>query len=142
MGQIKFFEFIENLSFKETLYICKVPVQIPYLGKIGFLKYAVSQSGGRVFKSTVSPEKKWNNLIFYMVIQSHERSKLIETFLDEYRQKCGWSFWSQNFKIGWISGMNAISWFFVWWYKFRKAKSYFIGLLVIGLIFCMLIVMR
>ena len=129
---------------KKLCIICKVPVQIPYLGKIGFLKYAVSQSGSsRVFKSTVSPEKNlWNSLIFYMVIQSHERSKLIETFLDEYRQKCGWSLWSQNFQIGWFSGMNAVSWFFVWWYKFRKAKSYFSGLLVIGLIFCMLILMR
>ena len=86
---------------KKLCIICYVPAQISYLKKIEFLKHAVSQSDSRIFKSTVSLEENDEiALFFFMVIQSHERSKFIEKLLDEHGQKCVSPFWSQNFKIG------------------------------------------
>ena len=57
-GPLQLYVFSLNLFYNESLY-CYVPTQIPYLGKIFFLRYrpiALNQSDSRIFKSTISPE--------------------------------------------------------------------------------------
>ena len=89
--------------------ICCVPAQIPYLGKLWFLRY-----GPKCFQTIrlqdflinhISRTNRWNSLIFCMLIQIHISSRLIKKFLDGL-VKWVWPVWSRDSKIGCISRMN------------------------------------
>ena len=60
----------------------------------------------------------WNSLIFCMLIQ-------IQIKVDQKMFGCGQS-GHRTLKLTLSQEwMDAVSWFFAWWYKFRKAKIYF-----------------
>ena len=104
------YNFLLNLK---TYIICCVPAQIPYLERLLFLKYGPKCSQPIRLQdfiiNHISRTNQWNSLIFCMLIQvlkGHGTLKLII---------------SQD----WIDGMNWFFFFFAFWCKFRKAKSYF-----------------
>ena len=94
---------------------------------------ALGQSYYRIFKSNcISWAKLWKSLIFCMFIQIHQNYKLIENYWNGLvKNGCGYSV-LRTLKLVVCQGeMNGINWFLVCWYKFRKAKSYFINFLVV-----------
>ena len=79
--------------------ICCVPAQIPYFGKFCFLRYGPKCSQPIRLQdfliNHISRTNHWSSLIFCVLIQIH------------------------------INQMLVKKWFFAWWCKFRKTKSYF-----------------
>ena len=97
--------FFQNLIYKESLYCCFL-VQIPYLGKIWFLRYWPKCSStnqiAEFLNHYVSRTKRWKSLILCMLIQIHGNQKKIETYWFGHGQKWVWPVWSKDSKIGWI----------------------------------------
>ena len=73
----------------------------------------------------ISRTNQWNSLIFCMLIQIQIKSWSKKFWIGVARNGCGQS-GQATLKLAvskeLIDGMN---WFFAWWCKFRKAKSYF-----------------
>ena len=94
---------------------CYISAQIPYLRKIWFLRYGPECSQPirlqDFYNICIFGTKWWNSLIFYILIQIHENQKLI---------KKSWTYLTISQEEN-----DGINWFFVFIYKFRKAKSYF-----------------
>ena len=112
--------FYRICSIMKIYNICCVPAKIPYLGKFWFLRYGPKCSQPIRLQdfliNHISRTNQWNSLIFCMLIHN--------IWMGVARNGCG-QCGHGTLKLAvsqeWIDGMN---WFFAWWCKFRKVKSY------------------
>ena len=127
-------DFVINIywicSIMKIYIICCVPVQIPYLGKFWFLRY-----GPKCFQPV-----RLQDFLIYHISRTNQRNAWFCRCWYKFTKIKSWSkfFWMGMARKGcgqsghrilklavsqkWINWMN---WFFAWWCKFRKAKSYF-----------------
>ena len=122
--------------------ICYVPAKIPYLGKFWFLKYGPKSSQSIRLQdfliNYISRTNKWNSLIFLHVDTNSHKLKVDQKkfWIGVARNGSGQS-GHRTLKLA-VSQerMDGMNWFFAWWCKFKKAKSYFndfwVGLLKNG----------
>ena len=121
--------FYRICSIMKIYIICCVPAQIPYLGKLLFLRHWPKCSQTIRFQDSlinhISRTNQLNSLIFYMVtknsLKSWSKPFGVGTVRDGWDQP-GHRTLKLTVSQELVDGMN---WFFACWWKFRKVKSNF-----------------
>ena len=114
-----------NLFFSCGYNSTPIKMQLKIFG-LGMVKNGCGQTGDGTLKRTVSEE--WTDGItdYLHVDIDSQKLKADQNILGGHGQKWVWWVWSLALKLTvsqkWT---NAINWFFAWWYKFQKAKSWF-----------------